>query len=134
LAGSLSPDMCQLTGLWYLKVTNSLSFLYFSYSNCAFSKAYDNFVLIFCSDVRNNSLTGSIPENIGNCTSFQVLYVILYHDSFFDSLFYFLVTFLTSFVYARDLSYNQLTGEIPFNIGFLQIATLYVLHSFFFCS
>lgn len=26
----------------------------------------------------------------------------------------------------RDLSYNQLTGEIPFNIGFLQVATLYV--------
>ncbi|KAH1212427.1 LRR receptor-like serine/threonine-protein kinase ERECTA [Glycine max] len=47
-------------------------------------------------DVRNNSLTGSIPENIGNCTAFQVL----------------------------DLSYNQLTGEIPFNIGFLQVATL----------
>ncbi|KAF8401089.1 hypothetical protein HHK36_014392 [Tetracentron sinense] len=47
-------------------------------------------------DVRNNSLTGSIPQNIGNCTGFQVL----------------------------DLSYNQLTGEIPFNIGFLQVATL----------
>jgi len=26
----------------------------------------------------------------------------------------------------RDLSYNHLTGEIPFNIGFLQVATLYV--------
>jgi len=33
-----------------------------------------------------------------------------------------------SSVNARDLSYNQLTGEIPFNIGFLQVATLYVLH------
>lgn len=30
----------------------------------------------------------------------------------------------------RDLSYNQLTGEIPFNIGFLQVATLYVLGVF----
>ncbi|KAI7981420.1 LRR receptor-like serine/threonine-protein kinase ERECTA [Camellia lanceoleosa] len=47
-------------------------------------------------DVRNNSLIGSIPQNIGNCTAFQVL----------------------------DLSYNQLTGDIPFNIGFLQVATL----------
>ncbi|XVE53833.1 hypothetical protein DITRI_Ditri03aG0033700 [Diplodiscus trichospermus] len=47
-------------------------------------------------DVRNNSLTGKIPQNIGNCTAFQVL----------------------------DLSYNQLIGEIPFNIGFLQVATL----------
>ncbi|KAF1886352.1 hypothetical protein Lal_00045584 [Lupinus albus] len=63
LVGSLSPDMCQLTGL--------------------------------C-DVKNNSLAGSIPESISNCSGFQVL----------------------------DLSYNQLTGEIPYNIGFLQVATL----------
>jgi hypothetical protein len=27
------------------------------------------------SDVKNNSLTGAIPDTIGNCTSFQVLYV-----------------------------------------------------------
>nr|BAJ96098.1 predicted protein [Hordeum vulgare subsp. vulgare] len=47
-------------------------------------------------DVKNNSLTGEIPETIGNCTSFQVL----------------------------DLSYNRFTGSIPFNIGFLQVATL----------
>lgn len=30
---------------------------------------------------------------------------------------------------ARDLSYNNFTGGIPFNIGFLQVATLYVLLS-----
>ncbi|XP_020081626.1 LRR receptor-like serine/threonine-protein kinase ERECTA isoform X2 [Ananas comosus] len=47
-------------------------------------------------DVKNNSLTGGIPQSIGNCTSFQVL----------------------------DLSYNQFSGDIPFNIGFLQVATL----------
>ncbi|KAJ1258486.1 hypothetical protein BS78_10G079400 [Paspalum vaginatum] len=47
-------------------------------------------------DVKNNSLTGMIPDTIGNCTSFQVL----------------------------DLSYNHFTGSIPFNIGFLQVATL----------
>ncbi|WVZ82060.1 hypothetical protein U9M48_029367 [Paspalum notatum var. saurae] len=47
-------------------------------------------------DVKNNSLTGVIPDTIGNCTSFQVL----------------------------DLSYNRFTGPIPFNIGFLQVATL----------
>jgi hypothetical protein len=46
LVGNISPDLCQLTGLWYF-------------------------------DVRNNSLTGSIPETIGNCTAFQVLYVPL---------------------------------------------------------
>ena len=86
--------------------------------------------LLFCSDVRNNSLTGSIPENIGNCTTFQVLYVIQFHESLCHTWSCFLFTFLMSSVDARDLSYNQLTGEIPFNIGFLQIATLYVLHDF----
>ncbi|CAL5353410.1 unnamed protein product [Camellia sinensis] len=63
LTGTLSPDMCQLTGL--------------------------------C-DVRGNNLTGTIPDNIGNCTSFEILYI----------------------------SYNQISGEIPYNIGFLQVATL----------
>lgn len=33
----------------------------------------------------------------------------------------------------RDLSYNQLTGEIPFDIGFLQVATLLESSSFFLC-
>ncbi|KAK1327017.1 LRR receptor-like serine/threonine-protein kinase ERL2 [Acorus calamus] len=47
-------------------------------------------------DVRGNNLTGTIPDSIGNCTSFEIL----------------------------DISYNQITGEIPYNIGFLQVATL----------
>ncbi|GAU15519.1 hypothetical protein TSUD_45560, partial [Trifolium subterraneum] len=47
-------------------------------------------------DVRDNNLTGTIPESIGNCTSFEIF----------------------------DISYNQITGEIPYNIGFLQVATL----------
>ncbi|KAG8077024.1 hypothetical protein GUJ93_ZPchr0006g44884 [Zizania palustris] len=55
-----------------------------------------NNTTVLISDVKNNSLTGPIPETIGNCTSFQVL----------------------------DFSYNQLSGSIPFNIGFLQVATL----------
>ncbi|KAF7833417.1 LRR receptor-like serine/threonine-protein kinase ERL1 [Senna tora] len=63
LSGTLSPDICQLTGL--------------------------------C-DVRGNNLTGTIPESIGNCTSFEIL----------------------------DISYNQISGVIPYNIGFLQVATL----------
>ncbi|KAK9126274.1 hypothetical protein Scep_015120 [Stephania cephalantha] len=45
---------------------------------------------------RGNNLNGSIPDSIGNCTSFEIL----------------------------DVSYNQITGEIPYNIGFLQVATL----------
>lgn len=35
-----------------------------------------------------------------------------------------------AFLIDRDLSYNQLTGEIPFNVGFLQVATLYDFCSF----
>ncbi|GJN29769.1 hypothetical protein PR202_gb18088 [Eleusine coracana subsp. coracana] len=50
-------------------------------------------------DVRGNNLTGTIPEGIGNCTSFEIL----------------------------DISYNQISGEIPYNIGYLQVATLYML-------
>ncbi|AQL02352.1 Putative leucine-rich repeat receptor-like protein kinase family protein [Zea mays] len=47
-------------------------------------------------DIRGNNLTGTIPEGIGNCTSFEIL----------------------------DISYNQISGEIPYNIGYLQVATL----------
>ncbi|KAG5077787.1 hypothetical protein JHK82_056482 [Glycine max] len=47
-------------------------------------------------DVRGNNLTGTVPDSIGNCTSFEIL----------------------------DISYNRITGEIPYNIGFLQVATL----------
>ena len=77
------------------------------------------------SDVKNNSLTGVIPQNIGNCTSFQVLYV--YQPNFV----YFVnhhrhCLIMNICLNGRDLSYNKLTGEIPFNIGFLQVATLYV--------
>ncbi|KAF5798074.1 putative ribonuclease H-like superfamily, RNA recognition motif, spliceosomal PrP8 [Helianthus annuus] len=58
--------MCQLTGLWYLTI---------------------------CIDVRGNNLTGTIPDSIGNCTSFEIL----------------------------DISYNQITGEIPYNIRLLRL-------------
>ncbi|KAJ6676209.1 LRR RECEPTOR-LIKE SERINE/THREONINE-PROTEIN KINASE-RELATED [Salix viminalis] len=56
--------------------------------------------------LRGNLLSGTLSEDIcqltclwyfiGNCTSFEIL----------------------------DISYNQFTGEIPYNIGFLQVATL----------
>ncbi|XP_062073324.1 LRR receptor-like serine/threonine-protein kinase ERL1 isoform X2 [Humulus lupulus] len=93
LTGTLSPDMCQLTGLWYL----------------------------------GNNLTGPIPDNIGNCTSFEILYV--FHE-FLSRFVIFLKWFGSDFVLwywfegVRDISYNQITGEIPYNIGFLQVATL----------
>ncbi|KAF8376938.1 hypothetical protein HHK36_030309 [Tetracentron sinense] len=79
----------------------------------------------YCSDVSNNSPTGSIPQNIGNCIGFQVLYT--YHLIIgLDFLKMHSWVNLESFIpmIGRDLSYNLLTGEIPFNIGFLQVATL----------
>jgi hypothetical protein len=84
LEGSLSPDMCQLTGLWYLWVhclPSSTISVVISYALC-----YVHIVtFIYLSDVKNNSLTGTIPETIGNCTSFQVLYVYTFY-SFWTSL------------------------------------------------
>lgn len=50
------------------------------------------------------------------------MYITQLHKDLLDILFLFL---LLTFVGIRDLSYNQLTGKIPFNIGFLQVATLY---------
>ncbi|XP_024358745.1 uncharacterized protein [Physcomitrium patens] len=47
-------------------------------------------------NVRENRLSGPLPAGIGNCTSFQIL----------------------------DLSYNNFSGEIPYNIGYLQVSTL----------
>uniref|UniRef100_A0A7I4BPG7 non-specific serine/threonine protein kinase n=1 Tax=Physcomitrium patens TaxID=3218 RepID=A0A7I4BPG7_PHYPA len=47
-------------------------------------------------NVRDNKLAGPLPAGIGNCTSFQIL----------------------------DLSYNSFSGEIPYNIGYLQVSTL----------
>lgn len=88
------------------------------------------FIYHMSSDVRNNSLTGSIPSNVGNCTSFQVLYVPqlkLHNCSVWIYIYIYCMDHVElCFVNARDLSYNDFNGEIPFNIGFLQVATLWV--------
>lgn len=42
---------------------------------------------LFCSDVRGNNLTGTIPDNIGNCTSFEILWVFLLYFRFESLLF-----------------------------------------------
>ncbi|CAH8353975.1 unnamed protein product [Eruca vesicaria subsp. sativa] len=74
-------------------------------------------------DVRGNNLTGTIPESIGNCTSFEILYVFASHtNKYYSSIVTVLWTYV--FLFYRDVSYNQITGEIPYNIGFLQVATL----------
>ncbi|KAJ0042125.1 hypothetical protein Pint_17300 [Pistacia integerrima] len=94
LTGTLSPDMCQLSGLWYF-------------------------------DVRGNNLTGTIPDSIGNCTSFEILYVMakFYLTASLLSLYVCIFTFLYV-ENIRDISYNHISGVIPYNIGFLQVATL----------
>lgn len=55
----------------------------------------------------------------------------LFHHSSFAHIFAragsFIITYNKLFILCfRDISYNQITGEIPYNIGFLQVATLYV--------
>jgi hypothetical protein len=89
LQGSLSPDMCQLTGLWYLWVHHYLppifnvALQFLDYVHKAF--------IIHLSDVKNNSMMGTIPDTIGNCTSFQVLYVYTFFSFWIMMLILYLV-------------------------------------------
>jgi LRR receptor-like serine/threonine-protein kinase ERECTA len=84
-------------------------------------------VFHICSDIRGNNLTGTIPEGIGNCTSFEILYV-----GSGDSVGALVLPSLVGcydanfslYLACRDISYNQISGEIPYNIGYLQVATL----------
>ncbi|KAK6129521.1 hypothetical protein DH2020_036754 [Rehmannia glutinosa] len=103
LDGEISPAIGQLKGLLSIDLRgNRLSGqIPDEIGGCSALKSFD---------VRNNSLSGSIPDNIGNCTAFQIYigHVLVKND----------------FVDVRDLSYNNFSGEIPFNIGFLQVATL----------
>lgn len=128
---SLVCGTCKL--LFFLLVPLCSSFVFFMlgpHLKCFI------FFMTTCSDVRNNSLIGSIPQNIGNCTAFQVLYV--YHRNqqhqIMDNFTLFYCNDSNSLLICRDLSYNQLTGEIPFNIGFLQVATLYVTRKSFWLA
>lgn len=79
LTGTLSPDICQLTGLWYLWVVLPSQSDVVPVLTCCLT-SFLTFVIRFYfawihSDVRGNNLTGTIPESIGNCTSFEILYV-----------------------------------------------------------
>jgi hypothetical protein len=65
-----------------------------------------------------------------SCTYIQS-YLVNYFSLWFFPTFYNKCSFedfLTSCI-GRDLSCNHFTGPIPFNIGFLQVATLYVAFS-----
>lgn len=138
LTGMLSPDMCQLTGLWYLWVVSF--FPVNVYKNWVFPFNTYNYiwmilvVFIDFSDVRGNNLTGTIPDSIGNCTSFEILYVIYCTLHWILCLhFSVLINFLIVGNF-RDISYNQITGEIPYNIGFLQVATLWAFSTSIYFS
>lgn len=124
---------------WYVPVDRLVVFvcalLYFLHNVLSSAWCYISIIILtsqvsyYFSDVRGNNLSGTIPDNIGNCTSFEILsvsfpcpyYVIL---KFFSYCFSMLTKLF--FLNFRDISYNQITGEIPYNIGFLQVATLLV--------
>ncbi|AQK75395.1 LRR receptor-like serine/threonine-protein kinase ERECTA [Zea mays] len=55
--------------------------------------------------LKNNKLVGVIPSTLSQLPNLKILAFLTFHC-------------------FRDLSNNHLTGEIPFNIGFLQVATL----------
>jgi Leucine-rich repeat (LRR) protein len=69
LEGSLSPDMCQLTGLWYFDVKNNslTGQIPDTIGNCT------SFQVL---DLSYNQLTGSIPFNIG-FLQVATLYVVV---------------------------------------------------------
>ncbi|RZC57676.1 hypothetical protein C5167_004987 [Papaver somniferum] len=98
LTGTLSPDMCQLTGLWYF-------------------------------DVRCNNITGTIHENIGNCTR-----IFLQSNHWGNSLQYWLFTSgdpvlgLMQALAVLDLSENELVGPIPPILGNLSYTGKLYLH------
>lgn len=58
-------------------------------------------------------------------------FIPIYELQFYWYFLWLFESYKLFFLVGRDLSYNQLTGEIPFNIGFLQVATLYVLVIYF---
>ncbi|KAJ6924263.1 hypothetical protein NC652_017523 [Populus alba x Populus x berolinensis] len=76
--------------------------------------------------LKNNQLIGPIPLTLSQIPNLKVLDLGAETDSV-GEIRQGLLYWKTKFWQYLDLSFNQLTGEIPFNIGFLQIATLYVL-------
>lgn len=78
LSGTLSRDICQLTGLWYLWVPQLKQYVVSLLVALHDYICFDLCFLWFFSDVRGNNLTGTIPDNIGNCTSFEILYVMYF--------------------------------------------------------
>ncbi|KAL7003219.1 non-specific serine,threonine protein kinase, partial [Sarracenia purpurea var. burkii] len=116
LTGTLSPDMCQLTGLWYFDVRGnyltgtipdsignctSFEILDLSYNQITGEIPYNiGFLQVATLSLQGNRLTGKIPEVIGLMQALAVL----------------------------DLSENELVGPIPPILGNLSYTGKLYLH------
>ncbi|PPD98906.1 hypothetical protein GOBAR_DD04068 [Gossypium barbadense] len=107
LVGGLSPDVCQLTGLWYFDVRNNslTGSIPQNIGNCTAFQVLD---------LSYNQLTGEIPFNIG---FLQV--ATLYELNFLHS----------SSSMTISLQGNRLSGKIPSVIGLMQALAVLDLSS-----
>ncbi|KAK9126276.1 hypothetical protein Scep_015122 [Stephania cephalantha] len=116
LTGTLSPDMCQLTGLWYFDVrgNNLNGSIPDSIGNCT------SFEIL---DVSYNQITGEIPYNIG---FLQVATLSLQGNRLTRKIPK--VIGLMQALAVLDLSENELVGPIPLIFGNLTYTGKLYLH------
>ncbi|KAK1575110.1 hypothetical protein Q3G72_002717 [Acer saccharum] len=116
LTGTLSPDICQLTGLWYFDVrgNNLTGNIPDSIGNCT------SFEIL---DVSYNQITGEIPYNIG---FLQVATLSLQGNKLTGKIPE--VLGLMQALAVLDLSDNELVGPIPPILGNLSYTGKLYLH------
>ncbi|CAI0547167.1 unnamed protein product [Linum tenue] len=116
LTGTLSPDMCQLTGLWYFDVrgNNLTGTIPDSIGNCT------SFEIL---DISYNMITGEIPYNVG---FLQVATLSLQGNRLTGKIPE--VIGLMQALAVLDLSENQLVGSIPPILGNLTYTGKLYLH------
>ncbi|CAI0404315.1 unnamed protein product [Linum tenue] len=116
LTGTLSPDMCQLTGLWYFDVrcNNLTGTIPDSIGNCT------SFEIL---DISYNMITGEIPYNVG---FLQVATLSLQGNRLTGKIPE--VIGLMQALAVLDLSENQLVGPIPPILGNLTYTGKLYLH------
>ncbi|RDX84519.1 LRR receptor-like serine/threonine-protein kinase ERL1, partial [Mucuna pruriens] len=116
LSGSLSPDICQLTGLWYFDVrgNNLTGTIPDSIGNCTSFEIFD---------ISYNQITGEIPYNIG---FLQVATLSLQGNRLTGKIPE--VIGLMQALAILDLSENELLGSIPPILGNLTFTGKLYLH------